>query len=85
MKGRQYVFGKYDSDLYVKTNEALSEVHTDLMNKVYGRKYCTTCGGEKPVYTFVKDGSWRTSMKDTTLQISFTGAQICTVCYGRIE
>jgi hypothetical protein len=60
------------------------ELVAEMLNKLYGPKYCAYCDAVQPVQTYELDGSKFTRIDGTIVTSGFTGTYVCTVCYHTI-
>lgn len=57
----------------------------EMMDGLYGPKFCTHCGKVQPVRTYEVQGSQKNSYDGTTVTSSFIGSRVCSVCYHEID
>lgn len=72
----------YESDCIQEENQRAMD---DLVNQIYGPKYCEHCKKEQPVTVYVLRGTENFKTNGSKLNFSFTGTRVCTVCFNTVE
>jgi hypothetical protein len=57
----------------------------EIINKLYGPKFCTACGKVQAVCIFQLQGTTFSKVEGTTFTHGFTGSYVCGVCNKPIE
>lgn len=66
-------------------NVSGERIVSDLLDKIYGPKFCARCNQVQPVNVVVLAGSEWSELDGTVYKHHFTGSYQCRVCLNTIE
>lgn len=70
---------------WLEPNNKYTEICDELMNQIYGPKFCKHCDSFRPINVYILAGTFKTKMNGTELTASYEGSKICRTCYNFIE